>query len=131
MKKWKLGLYLLAIFMAGGLSGGLVTLKLVTSRFPFGRPGDGGPAALWVEGLRKRIDLTPEQTKQITPIVTAATDDFIKTVTGQMLSAANATNARILPLLTPGQREKFLKLTQEQEEMIRRIAQDGPPSPKK
>jgi Spy/CpxP family protein refolding chaperone len=133
MKKWKLALYLAAIFAAGFLSGGVVALKLVSQRFAsFGRSGEGGPAALWVRELRQRLDLTPEQTKQITPIVTAATDDFIQTVIGHLSSSMEATNARILPLLTPVQREKFLQFTKEQEELIRRLSQSrlaSPPPP--
>jgi Spy/CpxP family protein refolding chaperone len=121
MKKWKITLYLAAIFAAGFLSGGVVAMKLAAHRFGFGRPGGNGPANHWAQELHKRLDLTPEQTQQITPIITGATDEFIQTVTGQMLSTAKATNARIAPLLTPAQQEKLLLLNQEQEKMIRRL----------
>ena len=130
MKTWKLALCLAAIFAAGVLSGGLVIGKLAARRMAFrGGPPGGALATLWVEGLRKRIDLTPEQTRQITPIVSAATDDFIKAVTTEVRTGANATNLRILPLLTPAQREKFLQFTKEQEEMIDRLSQGKPPAP--
>jgi hypothetical protein len=131
MKTWKLALCLAAIFLAGGLSGGLVVGKLVERRmaaFRAGPPG-GALAARWKEYLKQRLGLTPDQERQIAPVLTGAADGFVQKVTDEMLASLDATNARVLPLLTPAQREKFLQMGREQEQMIRRLAQGRPPSP--
>jgi hypothetical protein len=131
MKTWKLAACLAAIFLAGVLSGGLVIRKLMERRmaaFRSGPPG-GALAARWLEHLKPRLDLTPEQAAQLAPVLASATDGFVQKVTAEMLASLDAANARVLPLLTPAQREKFLQMTKQQEEMIRRIAQDGPPPP--
>ena len=132
MKTWKLAAYLAAIFIAGVLSGGLVISKLMERRmaaFRAGPPG-GVLAARWLEHLKPRLDLTPEQAAQLAPVLASATDGFVHKITAEMFAALEHTNARVLPLLNPAQREKFLLMTKQQEEMIRRIAQDrSPPAP--
>lgn len=65
---WKVIVVLLGIFVAGGVTGGFVTLRVVRERFS-NRPMPEEWAPRHLKRLVDRLALTPEQQEQIRPIV--------------------------------------------------------------
>ena len=131
MRMFKCLLCLIVIFAAGAVSGGLIMRHL--SGFPPGfgppRPGDPGPAARWMQELDRRLELTPDQKAQLGPMLKEASDQLIQKVGTDILAGFDSANTRIMPVLTPTQREKYQQLAKEQTEMIKRLQQGQPPKP--
>ena len=65
---WKVIVVLLGIFVAGGVTGGFVTLRVVRERIS-NRPMPEEWAPRHLKRLVDRLALTPEQQEQIRPIV--------------------------------------------------------------
>ena len=67
-KPWKLILLLTAIFLAGGATGALVTMR-VGRKMIADRPMPDQWAPLHMRKLADRLKLEPEQVEQLRPIV--------------------------------------------------------------
>lgn len=65
---WKVIVVLLGIFVAGGVTGGFVTLRVLREKFS-NRPMPEEWAPRHLKRLVDRLALTPEQQEQIRPIV--------------------------------------------------------------
>ena len=71
LSKLKISLYLAAIFLAGAVSGGFVTSKMMR-RALADPPNQEQMASHWCAELESRLALTPDQLKKIRPIVNDA-----------------------------------------------------------
>ncbi len=65
---WKVIVVLVGIFVAGGVTGGFVTLRVLREKFS-NRPMPEEWAPRHLKRLVERLALTPEQQEQIRPIV--------------------------------------------------------------
>jgi Spy/CpxP family protein refolding chaperone len=121
LSKWKLGAYVLAIFLAGGGSGALIAWQ-VCRRMPV-RPL---PAAEIGEQLRARfqsqLGLTPEQAAKIDPMIDEAmrrVEAIRRETAGQVFANVSNLHEQALTVLTPEQKEKFEELERERREYLR------------
>jgi hypothetical protein len=115
VSKLKIGLYLSAIFVAGMVTGGIVT-------FQAGRhmmPGQADMAAHWCGDLQSKMNLTPAQVEKIRPIINDAMGEFKSRLYADMSLNLSNFNARIAGELTPEQKSKFEQIQKEQQDMIR------------
>ena len=62
MRKIKIGLYLAAIFVAGFVTGAIVTFQVAKHMMP----GQEQVAAHWCKYLQSKLSLTPAQVEKIT-----------------------------------------------------------------
>lgn len=130
LNKWKIGLYLSVIFLAGAVTGSFITIA-VGRHMMFGPQGQKRAAARWLGELDSKLSLTPEQAQKISPIINEAMTTFRTTFTDQMLTSLSNCNARIAGELTAEQRVKFEEVKRQQQEFIRKGFQGGTESPQK
>jgi Spy/CpxP family protein refolding chaperone len=114
-RKWKISLYLAAIFVAGVVTGMFISYQLVRRMMPTQERMVGH----WCGELQSKLNLTPEQMQKIRPIVNDAVTDFRNDLSREMLLSLSNCNARVVLELTPEQKAKFEQIQKEQEEFIR------------
>ena len=110
--KWKLAFAFLLVFLAGIMTGTLLSHIHIKRRF-LGPPHSGDVAGRMREHLRRGLDLTPEQEAKILPIVesTSAKLEAIRVETAERVRAVMAESKReMAPQLSPEQQEKLEKL---------------------
>jgi hypothetical protein len=130
MSKWKIGLYLVALFLAGVVTGGILTAaigKQIMTRVM--RPE--AMASRWQNDLERRLALTPEQSGKITPIIMDGIKSFGSMLSEQTELALSNCNARIALELTAEQKVKFAEIEKEQQAFIKsrfddRISKNNP-----
>ena len=74
----------------------------------------------WCEELRTKLNLSPEQTLKIRPIIDQTMVDFSSNLTEQMVGALTNCGARVAPGLTPAQQAQLAQLQEERVKLIRR-----------
>jgi hypothetical protein len=114
MSKWKISLYLTALFLAGVVTGGFLTVKLGSRMMSQERM-----VGRMRGELESKLQLTPEQVQQITPILHEAMKDFRARFADEILVAMSNCNTRIEGVLTPEQKVKFAGIVREQTEFVR------------
>lgn len=134
-KPWKLVLLLTGIFLAGGLTGALVMIRLgreVAARRSL--PEQWVPMHL--KRLAKRLDLRPEQLEQLRPIVRRNMEELKRLRAYAMIETRNVMERmerEVAEKLTPEQRAKFeqmnreLREAREKQERARRANGGRPP----
>ena len=127
-KPWKIVLLLIGIFLAGGVTGGFVTLRfgreLLSRR---AKPDQWAPQQL--KRLADRLELKPEQVELLRPIVRSSMEQIsrVRSVSVQETRTIyERMEHDIAELLTPEQRTKFEQLNKEMRERARRLMPDGP-----
>jgi hypothetical protein len=112
LRHWKLVLGLLVVFLAGGVTGSVLTLGVVHKRYRERlNPDTWGPRT--VAWLHRELKLTPEQEEQARPIVDEEVGELVRlrdgadkerrVIIGRML-------LRIAENLTPEQRDRLQEL---------------------
>ena len=127
LSKWKLALYLVALFAAGGVSGWVVAAKMAKER-AFAPPRFEEYVTKMRTQLRDQLLLTDAQQKELDAIfeqnskeMNAAHGDLMKRIRAGM---SNRT-ARINAILNPEQQKKFEALEKERMDQWRRKGRDG------
>jgi Spy/CpxP family protein refolding chaperone len=121
LSKWKLGVYVVALFLAGGGTGALITWQTCrrTSAAPL-PPAEIG--ARLRARFQSRLDLTPEQMQKINPLIDQAMRR-VEAIRGETANHvfANVSNLheRILLVLTPEQKLRFEELERERRAYLR------------
>ena len=119
--KRKLGVYVLAIFLAGAGSGALVAWQ-VCRRMPVTPLSPAEIGARLRARFQSRLDLTPEQAQKIEPMVDRAMQrvDAIRKETARDIFA-NVSNLheQVLAVLSPEQKVKFEELERQRREYLR------------
>jgi len=119
--KWKLGLYVLVIFLAGGGTGALITWRTCQGRAATPLTPAQIGARLRTR-FHSRLDLTPDQMSKINPLIDQAMRqvEVIREETARHVFA-NVSNLheQVLLVLTPEQRAKFEQLERERREYLR------------
>ena len=120
--KWKLSLYVLAIFLAGGGTGALLTWQ-VCQRFPV------APLTPEEIGVRLRgrfksgLDLTPDQVQKIDPLIDRAmrqVEIIRKDTANRVFANVSNLHEQVVIVLTPEQKTKFDVLEAERHDYLRK-----------
>ena len=105
--KWKASLILALTFLAGGVTGAALNGLYVQAS---NQAGSGRPPAPLVENLRHELQLTDEQVSAIREAIADTRRGFRGVRFDQCPGFAEARQqliARVRPLLTPSQQERF------------------------
>ncbi len=127
LSKWKLALYLMALFVAGGVSGWVVAAKMAKER-AFAPPRFEEYATKMRTELHEKLGLAPGQQKELDSIFEQSSKDM-NAVHGELMKrirlGMSNRSARINAILTPAQQQKFEALEKERMEQWRRKGRDG------
>jgi len=126
MKKWKISLYLTALFLAGVVTGAILTAQIGRKIMTRVMQPEA-MAGHWQHDLERRLNLSAEQSKKIAPIIQEGVKNFGPVLCGQMELALSNCNARIALELTPEQKIKFAEIDKEQQQFIRSRFNGGSP----
>jgi len=126
MSKWKISLYLLALFLAGMVTGGILTAQIGRHIMKKIMQPEA-MAARWQHDLETRLNLFAGQSQKIAPIITESMKTFSSVLSGQMELVLSNCNARIELELTPEQKIKFAEIEKEQQQFIRSRFNNGTP----
>ena len=126
-RKLKIILYLAGIFFAGIVTGIFISFQVARHMIP----NQANMTGRWNRQLQSRLNLSPEQTQKIKPVIQKTIGGFKDVVVADALSALTNCNAQIAVELTPEQKVKFEQLAKEQMEFIQhRIGGQAAPQPK-
>lgn len=128
--KWKLAFAFLLVFLAGVTTGFFGNVHL--RHHHLGPPHSGDVNDRMREHLRRALDLTPEQSAKISPIVDATTTklEAIRIETAERVRAVMEESKRaIAPALNPDQQKKLEKLEAHHRKLM--IHHRFPPPPPK
>jgi hypothetical protein len=120
-KPWQICLVLVLIFLAGGVSGGLVAFKVARSILP---PPPRDWVARQFERVTHELELTPEQQAKIQPIIQRRMDEVNRLRREAFKSGREIMTrmeAEVAAVLTPAQREKYERILKERQESLRRF----------
>ena len=127
-KPWKIIVLLVGIFLAGGVTGAFVMLRVghdLVARRP--RPEQWAPQQL--KRLIDRLDLKPDQVELLRPIIHRNMEE-ISRLRSYSIQETRTIYERmereISAQLTPEQRTKFEQLNKEMRERARKFMPDGP-----
>jgi len=118
-KPWQVILVLIGIFVAGGVAGGFVTLRVCKDKL-VNRPVPEEWAPKHLKRLNDRLELTPEQQEQIRPIVRRNMEQLNRirnTFVEETKTVVEGMQREISAKLTPKQRTKFERMNRELREM--------------
>jgi Spy/CpxP family protein refolding chaperone len=126
-KPWQVCLVLVAIFAAGGISGGLVAFQIARRHGP---PPPGDWVIRRIQNVARELQLTPAQKERVQPIVKRNVEELTK-LTRQSMHTVHEMlekmDAEIAAELTSEQRTKFEQIMKERREVRRRMQdQHGP-----
>jgi Spy/CpxP family protein refolding chaperone len=131
--KWKLGLAIFLVFVAGGMTGAFFGVHHLRHHIMLGPPHSGDVPDRMREHLRRTLGLTAEQEQKIGPIVdaTSAKLESIRVDTAERVRAVmEESKKEVAPLLTPEQQKKLDRLESEHRKMMMHHGFLPPPPPK-
>jgi uncharacterized membrane protein len=114
-KPWLVILVLIGIFAAGGVTGGFVTLRVCREKIA-NRPVPDEWAPKHLKKLGERLNLTPEQTERVGPIIKSKMEQLGRLRNQSMAETrvvVEAMQREINEQLTPEQRIKFEQMNRE------------------
>ena len=119
--RWKLGLYVIAIFLAGGGSGAFITWQISQNRVVT----PSSPAEIGAR-LRARFQsqlaLTPDQAQKIDPMIDQAmrrVEAIRQETAGHVFANVSNLHEQVLVVLTPEQKVKFEELERQRRDYLR------------
>jgi Spy/CpxP family protein refolding chaperone len=118
--KRKLGVYVLAIFLAGGGSGALIGWQ-VCRRTPVTPLPPAEIGARLRARFQSRLELTPDQAQKIDPMIDQAmhrVEAIRKETASQVFANVTTLHEQVLTVLTPEQMVKFEVLERERRERL-------------
>ena len=127
LPNWKVSLSLVAIFLAGAVTGAVLTLRVV-KRIAAQQGQFEKLPGLILGRMQTKLALTPEQTARIKPAVEQATRDLrdLRTSAGTTILAILATlETQIERELTPEQKPPFEKIRRDLRNRIRPPSKSG------
>jgi Spy/CpxP family protein refolding chaperone len=128
MSKWKISLYLSVLFLAGVVTGAILTAQ-IGKRMMMKVIQPEAMAGHWQHDLETRLNLTAAQSQKIAPIIRDGMKNFGAVLCDQTGLALSNCNARIALELTPEQRIKFAEIEKEQQQFIRSRFNNGTKNP--
>jgi Spy/CpxP family protein refolding chaperone len=124
---WKIVAVLVAIFMAGAVTGGFVAYRVGRERF-LQRPGPDQWAPRQLKRLVENLQLTPDQQQQVRPIVRRNMEELAKLRTrsgAEIRTVFERMEHEISEQLTPDQRVKFEQMNKEMRERMEKARKPG------
>jgi Spy/CpxP family protein refolding chaperone len=121
LSKWKLGVYVLAIFLAGGGSGALIAWQ-ACRRTPVTPVPPAEIGARLRARFQSQLALTPEQVQKIEPMIDQAmrrVEAIRKDTASQVFGNVATLHEQVLTVLTPEQKVKFEELERERRDYLR------------
>jgi Spy/CpxP family protein refolding chaperone len=131
--KWKLGLAIFLVFVAGGMTGVFFGVHHIRHHIMLGPPHSGDVPDRMREHLRRTLGLTAEQEQKIGPIVdaTSAKLESIRVDTAERVrNVMEDSKKEIAPLLTQEQQKKLDELESEHRKMMMHHGFLPPPPPR-
>ena len=126
MRRWNLpiALYLFLVFVSGGVVGALAyrTYNPPTARSNATRPSRPEMRRQFMEEMRTRVNLTPDQQQKLSAIMdetTALFDHAHDTEKKEVERIREEHRAKVRALLTPEQLPKYEQLRQEREQRMK------------
>ena len=119
--KWKLGVYVLAIFLAGGGSGTLIGWQ-VCRRTPVAPVPPAEIGARLRARFQSQLALTPDQAQKIDPMIDQAmrrVEAIRKETASHVFANVSNMHEQVLTVLTPEQRVRFEELERERRNYLR------------
>jgi Spy/CpxP family protein refolding chaperone len=119
--KWKLGVYVLAIFLAGAGSGALIGWQ-VCRRTPVAPVPPAEIGARLRARFQSQLVLTPDQVQKIDPMIDQAmrrVEAIRKDTASQVFGNVATLHEQVLTVLTPEQKVKFEELERERRDYLR------------
>ena len=121
LSKWKLGVYVLAIFLAGGGSGAFIGWQMCR-RTPVAPVPPAEIGARLRARFQSRLALTPDQAQKINPMIDQAmrrVEDIRQETASHVFANVSNMHEQVLLVLTPEQRLKFEELERERRDYLR------------
>jgi Spy/CpxP family protein refolding chaperone len=121
LSKRKLGLYLLALFLAGGGSGALVSWQ-ICRRTPVAPLPPSEIGTRLRARFQSRLDLTPEQAQKMNPIIDQAlgrSEAIRRQPADEIFANVSNMDQQVLLVLTPEQKVKFEEFERERRAYLR------------
>ena len=115
LSKRKLGLYLLALFLAGGGSGALISWQIYR-RTPVAPSPPAQIGARLRARLQSALNLTPDQMQKLSPLIDQAmtrVEVIRRETAGQVFANVSNFDQQVLLVLTPEQKAKFEEFERE------------------
>jgi len=119
--KWKLRLYVLVIFLAGGGSGALISWQ-ICRRTPVPPMPTPEIAMRLRARFQSRLDLTPDQMEKVGPMIDDSMrrlEEIRKETANQIFANVSNMHEKVVQVLTPEQRTKFEQLEGERRSFLR------------
>jgi hypothetical protein len=118
LSKWRIGIYLVAIFCAGGISGWALAARTTKEKI-FSPPRQDEISSSLKTRLRAKMSLTPEQGRQIDGIIDRSSKEM-QSIHGDCIKkirqGLTTRNAQITALLTADQQKQFEQIEKERQE---------------
>lgn len=119
---WKIWLVFAGVFLAGGIAGGFLSLRLADRIVERGR-AQGQYAPRLLNHLTERLDLTEAQHAEVRVMVEAAWQDMqVQRQAGR--DTLTALNEQVNSILTPEQKAAFKQLRESQRQRWQSLAGD-------
>ena len=121
ISKWKLGVYVLAIFLAGGGSGALIGWQ-VCRRTPVTPLPTAEIGTRLRARFQSKLALTPDQVQKIDPMIDQAmlrVEAIRQETASHVFANVSQLHKQMLPVLTPEQKTKFEALERERRDRLR------------
>jgi hypothetical protein len=122
MRHWKVILSIIAIFIAGIVTGSVLTLRVVKTVANNNLNPDRYPMGL-LENYQRRLKLTPEQMEKMRPVIEETRKEWAETVrrtVGMHMGIMRRVDEQLAPLLTDDQK----KVADEMREEMRKKARE-------
>ncbi|HSH96193.1 MAG TPA: hypothetical protein VK968_18755 [Roseimicrobium sp.] len=114
-RTWKIALSLTAIFIAGAVTGGVLTAIVAKKMVERSKTPEGWQNAMY-RHYKNRLKLTPEQEEKLRPVFKIAAEE-LKTVRQRTFFESGMVvrkmNESVAAELTPGQQDELKKMTEE------------------
>jgi hypothetical protein len=120
--RWKLGLYVLAIFLAGGGTGAFITWQ-VRQRIPVSPLSPEEIGARLRSRFKSRLDLTADQVQKIDPMIDQAmrqVEVIRKDTANRVFANVSHLHEQVVIVLTPEQKAKFDVVERERHDYLQK-----------
>lgn len=121
MRKWKVILLTVAIFVAGAVTGSILTVRFIQKVAQQQISPERWPASL-LNAYQKRLKLTPEQVAQMKPALESAREEWRRSLGSTVMNYGRIVrqlDEQLAPLLTPEQKLAHEELRQEMRNRLR------------
>ena len=119
LARWKVVLVLITIFVAGAVTGGLLTSRAIKEAVR--RPEERKPFTLTTDRFQRDLRLKPEQAQKVRPILRQMEDEFTNLrsldlrETDGILSRGQD---RMNPILEPDQRARLQQMLEDRKQLF-------------